>query len=796
MSHTPLESDQETWTCVGFNPVGSHQQDIKLHVIEKTSILGEAGAVHAYLGKKLILQCKYKVDKRLISAVGITWTKNGLLLPDHDGEDELVLETVRSDDDAGVYGCNVITDMDSASKTWTVSVVQAPIIEPFPHVLKMLEGSNVSVRCKAQGFPSPRTRWKSTGKDILTFNPVASALNGSRDVCMAENEHGESERATILLVAKASTLKVTNQTRSTVQAGSRVVLECSVEVDPQLLDTVTYQWARDDDTLAVDSFVGDGSKTLEIAYVRREHQGSYSCRVITELDSVVLVQDLRVLWAAPIFKTFAEESANLIEGMAGDSVEKLLRCEAGGIPPPKVTFKVSGDKSNLRMRVEGVETSDQNTLSCLAVNEYGRAHLEFKAHVYQPMKSEFSGPRAIVKSSLENVVLPCGLKIDPRLHERTAVTWLKDDQQVVVRDGDVRINETDHSMEFEEVLKNDEGYYTCMAVNEFESANQTTNLTVLGYEPSFIATEKDVVALEGFNVTISCQANGIPMPKISWKREGGEQIDLSDSSQVLQRTLGDLVIFSVSLEDEGMYICEAANIYGTIQSLSRVEVMRKAAKTNTEGMKEIVKNIKENVSLTCDVSYDPRLHEDVTVSWSKYEKPIQSDSQHFVVHPDWTLEIRNLIQDDRGLYECHVKTPFETIVYKVALQVSGEAPNIQNELGKVTLYEGEQLKLDCLVRGVPRPSLEWLYNGQAYRGTVQEVPTATDKFRESFIKITEVSKAHEGLYQCEAANAYGSGVAKFARVVVIKRTSVHIVPKGGPKVRTLSEVPRVPSLTN
>ena len=53
--------------------------------------------------------------------------------------------------------------------------------------------------------------------------------------------------------------------------------------------------------------------------------------------------------------------------------------------------------------------------------------------------------------------------------------------------------------------------------------------------------------------------------------------------------------------------------------------------------------------------------------------------------------------------------------------------------------------------------------------------TASPEFRESRVFKSSVSKADEGVYQCETGNVYGSGVAKFSQVQVITRTTVNIV---------------------
>lgn len=123
-----------------------------------------------------------------------------------------------------------------------------------------------------------------------------------------------------------------------------------------------------------------------------------------------------------------------------------------------------------------------------------------------------------------------------------------------------------------------------------------------------------------------------------------------------------------------------------------------------------------------------------------------------------------------------METPFERINYAVTLFVNGEAPKILSELKKKTIYEGETLELSCLVRGSPRPTLRWFFNDRPLAANLtEEVEVASPaEFRESKVKISMVTKRDDGVYQCETSNLYGSGVAKFAKVTIIGRTTVKI----------------------
>ena len=92
-----------------------------------------------------------------------------------------------------------------------------------------------------------------------------------------------------------------------------------------------------------------------------------------------------------------------------------------------------------------------------------------------------------------------------------------------------------------------------------------------GEKPFFISTDPHERILEGTNVSISCQANGLPLPTISWTRDNRDVI----SERIQQETLGDLTITNVKVKDEGVYICAAENMYGKITTRTNLEVIRK-----------------------------------------------------------------------------------------------------------------------------------------------------------------------------------------------------------------------------
>ena len=78
----------------------------------------------------------------------------------------------------------------------------------------------------------------------------------------------------------------------------------------------------------------------------------------------------------------------------------------------------------------------------------------------------------------------------------------------------------------------------------------------------YLKTSKDVVVQEGENVTLVCKASGHPTPRITWRREDGENIvrNPSRGKKGEKKFEGEnLTIARVTRAQMGAYLCIASN---------------------------------------------------------------------------------------------------------------------------------------------------------------------------------------------------------------------------------------------
>ena len=73
--------------------------------------------------------------------------------------------------------------------------------------------------------------------------------------------------------------------------------------------------------------------------------------------------------------------------------------------------------------------------------------------------------------------------------------------------------------------------------------------------------QTDVTAYSGEIVTLQCEADGIPLPKVAWQKND-IPIDVGDDSRLSQTPGGSLKITGVVDADSGDYVCLVSNEAG------------------------------------------------------------------------------------------------------------------------------------------------------------------------------------------------------------------------------------------
>ena len=161
------------------------------------------------------------------------------------------------------------------------------------------------------------------------------------------------------------------------------------------------------------------------------------------------------------------------------------------------------------------------------------------------------------------------------------------------------------------------------------------------------------MAEEGQNVTIFCNASGLPQPKVTWLKAVGT---LQKGRTIVVK--GALTIYKVTKNDGGTYICKAENILGSV-SVAALLVIFSPLRFKVRPPQEVTSG--STLRLPCVTESDLRPR----ITWirdGKFSLPGE-----FFVLLNGTLVIQNIKKSHQGFYTCRATNAVKTIEAKVKI---------------------------------------------------------------------------------------------------------------------------------
>ncbi|CAF3509066.1 unnamed protein product [Rotaria socialis] len=190
------------------------------------------------------------------------------------------------------------------------------------------------------------------------------------------------------------------------------------------------------------------------------------------------------------------------------------------------------------------------------------------------------GVKPIIENSITNifsqfdanVTIPCSLR---QGFPTPVVYWYKERQQLQVPDAMgsgliVRKIERlpDQSLLIRKVRLEDQGLYTCRAINDFGQDMKDLQLEI------FDSIKVDIYPINriyqlGFTAKLQCRATGYPLPRITWMRNN---LPLVNTTRIKLQNDGSLIIHPYKREDAGPYVCNATNKKESVTQVAYLEV--------------------------------------------------------------------------------------------------------------------------------------------------------------------------------------------------------------------------------
>ncbi|NXE29099.1 CDON protein, partial [Ardeotis kori] len=481
------------------------------------------------------------------------------------------------------------------------------ISEPLSTVQK--SGGPVQLRCSAEPSTA-RLSWLFNGEPLdsrageveiqsgsLTIVSLSLSTSG-RYQCVANSSVGAvvSRPATVSMGSLAS---FDTPVKATVAAeeGGTAFIGCRVpESNPkaQVRFQVRGKWLEQ----STDNYLILPSGNLQILNVSLEDKGSYKCAAYNPVT-----HDLRTELAGRKLIVTRPSSGgfHILHPLAPQSLAVprhsplMLECVVSGLPPASVRWVKDGRDAlrkgrwkllHSHLATDRLEASDSGNYSCVVGDELGAVkYVNYSLTVLEPPS---------ISKGLQDETVAAGATAhfwcDVRGTPAPTLTWLRN--AVPLRLSPRHLL-TGNRLRIRGVAQEDSGLYQCVANNGVGFAQSTGRLRVQpgkGSKPVIVSPPASIAAIDGGDVTLSCNATGLPVPVIRWYDSRG--LITSHPSQVLHSkpqkpppampggaAAAEPAYFSVSQAGSstlhirnvtpgraGEYTCEAINEHGSAVS--------------------------------------------------------------------------------------------------------------------------------------------------------------------------------------------------------------------------------------
>ncbi|XP_049816620.1 Down syndrome cell adhesion molecule-like protein Dscam2 [Schistocerca nitens] len=589
-------------------------------------------------------------------------------------------------EDQGKYLCwvNNSAGEETVQVTLTVTAPLSAHVQPQSQVVDV--GKEASFMCIPGGYPITRVSWYRNGKPIvpdsrfeitsspekLSVKPLQKEDHGMYQ-CFVSNEWEMAQATAELQLGDASPELLYWFAEQTLQPGPAVSLKCVATGNPppQFIWTLDGFPVPDSPRFLVGQYVtvhDDVISHVNISNLKEEDGGEYTCTAKNSVAQVSHSARINV-YGLPFIRIMPK-----ITAVAGSDL--VIKCPVAGYPIESIVWERDGNilPMNRRQRVypngtlvieHAQRQADAGTYTCQAQNRQkhtARRDVEVQVLVppkILPIQAMTNLLREGMRAAISCQILEGDLPITFR--------WERNGQPVTNSDDGIstrRLDEYSTSLVIERITSKHTGNYTCVAHNVAGSESFTVPLTV-NVPPHWTVEPTDANVASGQDVTLHCQADGYPVPSITWRKavgsHPGEYKEFLYEPNVNFYRNGSLEFLHISKDSEGYYLCEAKNEVGT--GVSKVIFLKVNAPAYfPQKSKQMQVEKGEQAHLQCTALGDTP----IDIMWKVGGKRIADDmDQRYTIREQKLddgmvseLGISRTYRHDTGVFSCYASNSY------------------------------------------------------------------------------------------------------------------------------------------
>jgi len=553
----------------------------------------------------------------------------------------------------------------------------------------------------------------------------------------------------------------------------------------------------------------DGQTTLIIGDIKQHHSGIIKCTVSNNVGKVehetrLSIRSRRV---APSIEAGLPDLFTIDEGATGE-----ISCKVSGHPQPRVSWTRNGRSLSIlstetlyedgvaTVRIRKATARDSGKYLCTIRNLSGQVETSCKVTVTTKTSPDEAKPNVeppTFQDQLQDVSLDDGqdLKLQCKVKGRPEpkVYWLMDGNPLDLEETETSYVDGVASLLLEDVMKEDEGRYSCVAENSEGKAETCCNVVVnvneesKQSEPVFEIQLVDTTIKKGEDINLKCKISGNPKPEVRWLVDG-EAVDESAEIKSDEEGNYQLILPESLPEDEGIYSCVAENPLNHVISSCKVTVDDTPSTEEANGHANGSANLEEdsaplllqeledakiadgikNYTLVCKVKGNPS----PVATWLFNGEPMEENEDF-----RWVAEgeVRKLIlaevfPEDTGEYTCEVENRagrVKTTCHLTVEEIDGSAPEFLLKPRSFTANIGEKAIFSCRIQGDPEPDVTWLFNNKPvkYDDNVVCKKSSSENNNTHKLEINNVRAEDAGRYAVQCSNLLGSVTCTVSLIV-------------------------------